>query len=52
MKERYESAKTLYELGLSENENVKTICDLTGRRVEAITSPGFYIVNGKKTLVK
>ncbi|MBR5813989.1 MAG: M60 family metallopeptidase [Bacteroidaceae bacterium] len=36
----------------TENEKVKTICDLTGRRVEAITSPGFYIVNGKKTLVK
>ena len=31
---------------------VKTIYDLTGRRVEAITAPGIYIVNGKKTLVK
>ena len=36
-----------------EVENVvKTIYDLTGRRVEAITAPGIYIVNGKKTLVK
>ena len=35
-----------------ENGNVKTIYDLTGRRVEAITAPGIYIVNGKKTLVK
>ena len=34
-----------------ENE-VKAIFDLTGRRVEAITTPGIYIVNGKKTLVK
>ena len=36
-----------------EVENVvKTIYDLTGRRVEAITAPGIFIVNGKKTLVK
>ena len=34
-----------------ENE-VKVIYDLTGRRVEAITTAGIYIVNGKKTLVK
>ena len=34
-----------------ENE-VKAIYDLTGRRVEAITAPGIYIVNGKKVLVK
>ena len=31
---------------------VKVIYDLTGRRVEAITAPGIYIVNGKKVLVK
>ena len=31
---------------------VNVIYDLTGRRVEAITAPGIYIVNGKKTLVK
>ncbi len=36
----------------TENGNVKTIYDLTGRRVEAITAPGIYIVNGKKVLVK
>ena len=35
-----------------ENGNVKTIYDLTGRRVEAITAPGIYIVGGKKVLVK
>ena len=31
---------------------VKTIYDLTGRRVENITNAGIYIVNGKKVLVK
>ena len=36
----------------TENGEVKTIYDLTGRRVEAITAPGIYIVNGKKVLVK
>ena len=35
-----------------ENGEVKTIYDLTGRRVEAITAPGIYIVGGKKVLVK
>ena len=30
----------------------KEIYDLTGRRVEAITAPGIYVVNGKKVLVK
>ena len=35
-----------------ENGEVKTIYDLTGRRIDAITAPGIYIVNGKKTLVK
>ena len=35
-----------------ENGNVKAIYDLTGRRIEAITAPGIYIVGGKKVLVK
>ena len=35
-----------------ENGNVKTIYDLTGRRVEAITSPGIYIINGEKHIVR
>ena len=35
-----------------ESGEVKTIYDLTGRRVEAITAPGIYIINGKKALVK
>ena len=35
-----------------ENGEVKTIYDLTGRRVENITNAGIYIVDGKKVLVK
>ena len=35
-----------------ESGTVKGIYDLTGRRVEAITAPGIYVVNGKKVLVK
>ena len=33
-------------------EQSTVIYDLTGRRIEAITAPGVYIVNGKKVLVK
>ena len=36
----------------TENGNVKTIYDLTGRRVEAITAPGIYIVGGVKRVVR
>ena len=32
--------------------SVKAIFDLTGRRIEAITAPGIYIVNGVKKLVR
>ena len=35
-----------------ENVEVKTIYDLTGRKIETITKAGIYIVNGKKVLVK
>ena len=35
-----------------ESENAKAIYDLTGRRVENITAPGIYIINGVKVLVK
>ena len=38
--------------GVEVENEVKTIYDLTGRRVEAITAPGIYIVGGKKVLVK
>ena len=36
----------------SQNGNVKTIYDLTGRKIETITKGGIYIVGGKKVLVK
>ena len=35
-----------------ENGNVKAVYDITGRRVETVTAPGIYIVDGKKVLVK
>ena len=31
---------------------IEGIFDLTGRKIEEITKPGIYIINGKKTLVK
>ena len=36
----------------SQSENAKAIYDLTGRRLERITVPGIYIINGKKIFVK
>ena len=48
---RFEDGTTAIENVEVENE-VKAIFDLTGRRVEAISAPGIYIVNGKKVLVK
>ena len=48
---RFDRGTTAVEDVVVENE-VKVIYDLTGRRVEAITAAGIYIVNGKKTLVK
>ena len=48
---RFGEGTTAIENVEVENE-VKTIFDLTGRKVEAITAPGIYIVNGKKVLVK
>ena len=50
---RFEEGTTAIENVEVENADVvKGIFDLTGRRVEEITAPGIYIVNGKKTLVK
>ena len=50
---------TAYEFtGVTDIENiqgeneVKTIYDLTGRRVETITASGIYIINGNKVFVK
>ena len=34
------------------NSVVEGIYDLTGRKIEEITTPGIYIINGKKMLVK
>ncbi len=48
---RFEDGTTAIENVEVENA-VKAIYDLTGRRVEAITAPGIYIVGGKKVLVK
>ncbi|MBR5859970.1 MAG: chitobiase/beta-hexosaminidase C-terminal domain-containing protein [Bacteroidaceae bacterium] len=48
---RFGEGTTAIENVEVENE-VKTIFDLTGRRVETITAPGIYIVGGKKVLVK
>ena len=49
---RYGEGTTGVEEVKTENGEVKAIYDLTGRRVEAITAPGIYIVGGKKVLVK
>ena len=35
-----------------ENGNVKAIYDLTGRKLEQITAPGVYVIDGKKVFVK
>ena len=35
-----------------ENAVVKGIFDMQGRKIDAITAPGLYIVNGKKVFVK
>ena len=49
---RFGEGTTGIENVTTENVNVTGIYDLTGRRVEAITAPGIYVVNGKKVLVK
>ena len=36
----------------TENDNEKVIFDLSGRRVSEITTPGIYIIGGRKVLVK
>ena len=48
----YNEEQTSIEDVKGENGNVEVIYDLTGRKVETITKPGIYIVNGKKVLVK
>ena len=48
----YNEEQTSIEDVKGENGNLEVIYDLTGRKVETITKPGIYIVNGKKVLVK
>ena len=49
--EAYEDEDNAVETIVVENA-VQGIFDLTGRKFEAITTPGLYIVNGKKVVVK
>ncbi|MBO5665350.1 MAG: hypothetical protein J6S03_04060, partial [Bacteroidaceae bacterium] len=36
----------------AENGELKGIYDLSGRKLDTVTEPGIYIINGKKMLVK
>ena len=36
----------------TENGKVEGIYDLSGRKLEQVTQPGIYIINGKKTFIK
>ena len=49
---RFGEGTTGIEQITDNREQSTVIYDLTGRRVEAITAPGIYIVGGKKVLVK
>ena len=50
---RFEGEGTTGIEQITDNREQSTVIyDLTGRRIEAITAPGVYIVNGKKVLVK
>ena len=46
------AVETAIENVVVENAAVKGIFDIQGRKIDAITAPGLYIVNGKKVLVK
>ena len=49
---RFEGGTTGVEEVKTENGEVKAVFDLTGRKVEAISAPGIYIVNGVKRVVR
>ena len=49
---RFDGNGNTTEIDEVEYETVKTIYDLQGRKLDAITAPGIYIVNGVKVLVK
>ena len=44
--------ETGIENTIVENNSVEGIFDLLGRKLDAITAPGLYIVNGKKVVIK
>ncbi len=47
--------EVIYPIGIKEVEgdnDVKGVYDLSGRKLEKVSAPGVYIVNGKKQLVK
>ncbi len=45
------NATGINDVTTNDKEN-ETIYDLTGRRIERVTRPGVYIVNGKKKVIK
>ena len=49
---RFDGNGNTTEIDEVEFETVKTIYDLQGRKLDTITAPGIYIVNGVKVLVK
>ena len=49
---RFDGGTTGIDEVEGENENIETIFDLQGRKLNEITSPGIYIVNGRKVIVK
>ena len=49
---RWDDETTEIEDVVTENVNERTIFDLAGRKIKDITTPGIYIINGKKVLVK
>ena len=50
---RVEAVNTSIDIVEKEEEcKEDIIIDLTGRRLEKITTPGIYIINGKKTLIR
>ena len=49
---RFDEGTTGIDEMTEQRAESKEIYDLTGRRVEAISAPGIYIVGGKKVLVK
>lgn len=47
-----DEVKTEPTVDASQSGEVKAVYDLAGRRLNAITEPGIYIVDGKKILIK